>query len=249
MDSWAAEAGQLLAFALRPKLRPADDADYAELVRRFAERQDFADCARNTAGGLGLRILAVSERAGVVVGAMEDSPFAVRITDYARDAAGDSRVGVRVLHGLAHLAIAASCFPRPADLDDPDRIARVSVEAIDALLRQLCERLDEQHADVNVDAPVDEPLLERAWRDFQRRSPVIGTDDGRAGSRATQQVITRALKWLVEQGMMTAVSSDGGGTFRSTERYRVHVKQLAAHEAWAELRRTLRADEELTVDV
>ena len=29
MDSWAAEAGQLLAFALRPKLRPGDDADYA----------------------------------------------------------------------------------------------------------------------------------------------------------------------------------------------------------------------------
>jgi hypothetical protein len=249
MDSWAAEAGQLLAFALRPKLRPADDAEYADLVRRFAEQQDFADTTRNVAAGLGLRILAVSERAGAVVGAMDDSPFAVRVSDYARDAAGDARVGVRVMHGLAHLAIAASCFPRPADLDDPDRIARVSVETVDAYLRQLCERLDEQHADANLDAPADEPLLERAWRDFQRRPPVMVTSDGRAGMRTTQQAISRALKWLVEQGMMSAVSADGRGTYRSSERYRIQVKQLAAHETWVEMRQTLGSDEQETADV
>jgi hypothetical protein len=239
LETWAADAGTLISFGLRPKLRPAEDADYHDLVLRYGERPEFAVGVRELAAGLGLRVLAVSERVGVVVGAAGESPFAVRIADYAKEASVEGRVSVRVMHGLAHLAIAAACFPRAADLDDRDRLARVSVVGIDRYLRELCRRLDEEHEDDNLDPPSDDLLLERAWRAYAKRPPVMHTGDGRAGMRTTQQAISRALGWLVDQGMMTRVSDDDAGTFRSTERYRIQVKHLAAHNAWVELRCTM----------
>lgn len=241
-ERYAADAGELIGYGLRPKLRPSEDGDYADLLRRYDEQPEFASAVVQTADGMGLRVLAASDRAGLVLGAAEDSAFAVRVSDYAKEASVESKVSLRVMHGLAHLAIAASAFPRPADLDDPDHIGRLTVSGVDRYLRDLCRRLDEQIDDDNVDAPADEPLLERAWRSYGQRPPVIGTVDGRAGNRSTQQAIARACNWLVEQGMLSRVSEDDGGTFRSTERYRIEVKHLACHETWLELRTAMGDD-------
>ncbi|MGW1926890.1 hypothetical protein ACWCQ0_49630, partial [Streptomyces massasporeus] len=112
----ASDAARLVSFGLQPKLLPARDAEYAELLRRYREDPAFARLADAVATGLGLIVLEVSPRAGMAVTAGEDSVFAVRMGDYARRASTDS--ADRFLHGLAHLAVAAMAFPRPEDLAD-----------------------------------------------------------------------------------------------------------------------------------
>lgn len=107
----AADAARLVAFGLQPKLQPARDQEYAELLRRYREDPPFARLADAVAAGLGLVVLEVSPRAGMAVTAAEDSVFAVRMGDYARRTSADG--GDRFLHGLAHLAVAAMAFPGP----------------------------------------------------------------------------------------------------------------------------------------
>lgn len=138
----AADAARLVAFGLQPKLQPARDQEYGELLRRYREDPAFARLADAVAAGLGLVVLEVSPRAGMAVTAAEDSVFAVRMGDYARRTAADSVD--RFLHGLAHLAVAAMAFPRPEDLADDGYIGRVSVNGVDAFVRQACRRLEER---------------------------------------------------------------------------------------------------------
>ena len=66
---------RLLAFGMRPKLNPSRDLTYAELVKRFAEDGSFRELTEAIADGLGLSVLAVSSRTGVVLGPGEGSGF------------------------------------------------------------------------------------------------------------------------------------------------------------------------------
>ncbi|MFF1631026.1 hypothetical protein ACFVXV_37635, partial [Streptomyces sp. NPDC058272] len=61
----AADAARLVAFGLQPKLQPARDQEYAELLRRYREDPPFARLADAVAAGLGLVVLEVSPRAGM----------------------------------------------------------------------------------------------------------------------------------------------------------------------------------------
>jgi hypothetical protein len=89
-----ADASRLVAFALRPRLRPARDETYAELVSRFRHDDGFAELVKAICLGLDLVILDADDRHGLVVASSEDSVFAVRMTDYARRTGGEA-----TLHG------------------------------------------------------------------------------------------------------------------------------------------------------
>jgi hypothetical protein len=227
-------AAQLVAYGLRPKLRPLEDADYLELVRRYRQQDSFARAVQAVANGMGLDVLDVTEAAGAVLGAREDSPFAIRLEDYYRRAK-ETQTRRRVLHGLAQLAVAACCFPRPDDLEDPEHAPRVAVNEVDEYLRDLCRRLDERFAAEGLDPPADQPEMERAWRMYARQPEAAATGDRRAHEGATRQVITKAFDALIEQGQMRKVSDDYGGTYRPTPAYRIHVRELSREDIWFEL--------------
>ncbi len=156
----AADAARLVAFGLQPKLLPARDQEYADLLRRYREDPPFARLAdavgrrprTGRPGGVPAR--------GMAVTAAEDSVFAVRMGDYARRAATDS--GDRFLHGLAHLAVAAMAYPRPEDLADDGYIGRVTVNGVDAFVRQACRRLEERRRS-RARTPT-RPPTRRVWR-------------------------------------------------------------------------------------
>lgn len=59
----AADAARLVSFGLQPRLQPARDAEYGELLRRYREDPPFARLADAVATGLGLIVLEVSDRA------------------------------------------------------------------------------------------------------------------------------------------------------------------------------------------
>ncbi|MFE9475458.1 hypothetical protein ACFYOR_31105 [Streptomyces griseofuscus] len=231
----AADAARLVAYGLQPKLQPARDQDYTELLRRYREDPAFARLADAVATGLGLIVLEVSPRAGMAVAAAEDSVFAVRMGDYARRTTADS--GDRFLHGLAHLAVAALAFPRPEDLADDGYIGRVTVNGVDAFVRQACRRLEERAEEQgeNTDPATDAPGLEAAWRIWARRSATGATKDARRPASSTTGIVAKALAFLTDSGFLQRTGDEGGGTYRTTARYQLQVRDMAGTAAMAEL--------------
>ncbi|MEU9488924.1 hypothetical protein [Streptomyces decoyicus] len=231
----AADAARLVSFGLQPKLLPARDAEYGELLRRYRDEPAFARLADAVATGLGLVVLEVSTRAGMAVTADEDSVFAVRMGDYARRASADS--ADRFLHGLAHLAVAALAFPRPEDLADDGYIGRITVNGVDAFVRQACRRLEER-AELegeNTDPATDAPGLESAWRIYARRSATGATKDARRLAGSTTGIIAKAVTFLVDSGFLQRTGDDAGGAYRTTARYQLQVRDMAGSAAMAEL--------------
>ena len=230
-----ADGARLVGFGLQPKLLPARDAEYAELTRRHREDPAFARIADAVAAGLGLIVLEVSPRAGMALAAAEDSVFAVRMGDYARRAASDA--GDRFLHGLAHLAAAALAFPRPEDLADDGYIGRITVNGVDAFVRQACRRLEERadESGENTDPASDAPGLEAAWRVYTRRSATGATKDARRLAGSTTGIIAKAVAFLVDSGFLQRTGDESGGTFRTTARYQLQVRDMAGNAAMAEL--------------
>lgn len=231
----AADAARLVSFGLQPKLLPVRDTGYATLLRRHQEDPAFARLADAVATGLGLVVLEVSTRAGMAVAAAEDSVFAVRMGDYARRATVDS--ADRFLHGLAHLAVAALAFPRPDDLADPGYIGRISVNGVDAFVRQACRRLEEraEAEGENTDPATGAHGLEAAWRVYARRSATGATKDARRLAGSTTGIIGKAVTFLVDSGFLHRTSDESGGTYRTTARYQLQVRDLAGSAALAEL--------------
>lgn len=233
-----ADASRLLALGMRPKLLPARDLAYADLVKRFSEDETFRNVAEAVADGLGLVILAVSSRTGVVLGPQDDSVFEQKLDEYARRAVlGERRDLEKVLHGLAHLAVAALAFPRPHDLAADTYVGRVNVEQVDSVVREACMMLAGKAAAAEEagDPLEDAPELELAWRGYLRRPETASTRDGRLAPATTRGVIAKALRFLADQGFLAKVSDEDGGTYRTTPRYQVQVRELAAERAFAEL--------------
>ncbi|EFG65586.1 hypothetical protein [Streptomyces sp. SPB074] len=231
----AADAARLVAFGLQPKLQPARDGEYTGLLRRYREDPAFARLADAVATGLGLVVLEVSERAGMATAAAEDSVFAVRMGEYARRASTDT--ADRFLHGLAHLSVAALAFPRPEDLADDGYIGRISVNGVAAFVRQACRRIEEraESAGENTDPATEAPGLEAAWRVWARRSATGATKDARRLAGSTTGIVAKAVGFLTDSGFLQRTGDDGGGTYRTTPRYQLQVRDLAGGAAMAEL--------------
>ncbi|GGO45730.1 hypothetical protein GCM10012287_14410 [Streptomyces daqingensis] len=230
-----ADAARLVSFGLHPKLLPARDAEYAELLRRYRDEPAFARLADAVATGLGLVVLEVSTRAGMALAADEESVFAVRMGDYSRRATADS--ADRFLHGLAHLAVAAMAFPRPEDLADDGYIGRITVNGVDGFVRQACRRLEEraEEAGENADPVTGAPGLEAAWRVYARRSATGATKDARRLAGSTTGIIGKAVAFLVDSGFLQRTGDDAGGTYRTTPRYQLQVRDMAGSAAMSEL--------------
>jgi hypothetical protein len=171
----------------------------------------------------------------MAVTAAEDSVFAVRMGDYARRTSADS--GDRFLHGLAHLAVAALAFPRPEDLADDGYIGRVTVNGVDAFVRQACRRLEERAEEQgeNTDPATDAPGLEAAWRIWARRSATGATKDARRLAGSTTGIVGKAVAFLTDSGFLQRTGDDNGGTYRTTARYQLQVRDMAGAAAMAEL--------------
>lgn len=237
----AEAAGRLVGYGFRPKVRPARDSAYAALVKRYAEDPDFETLVTRYAAGMGLRVIAVTTRAGMVHTALPGSAFDTRMDQYARQVRmRENREAERILYGITHLAVAALAFPRPEDLADDGYPGKVKVSSIDRLVRSVCRVLAERVAESeeSQDPPADAGELEKAWRAYERRPEVAPTKAGRSGASATRTLIGRALTYLVDRGMFhqgRADSEDGENVFRATNRYQVHVRELASTRAYEEL--------------
>lgn len=230
-----ADAARLIAYGLRPKLVPARDEAYRTLVRKARTDSDFAAVVGAVAAGQDLVVMEISELAGIVIGSTEDSVFAVKMTEYARRTGGEGKASERVLHALAHLGAATLAFPRPADLANETYLGRITVEGVEAFVREAATRLGAKAAEADAaDVDHDAPSLEAVWRVYSRRAQTGATGDGRKLSTSTLGIVGKALTFLADQGLLVRTSDERGGTFRTTPRYRTQVRE-AGQVMFAEL--------------
>lgn len=209
-------ATTLLAFALRPRRIANAHDTYAELRDRYRNDPAFARIVDAAAAGLELRTIGTSPF-GLVITPEPGSVFAARTGDYHD--VGTS-VEHRLLHGLAHLGIAAYCYPTPAALGDP-RTVRIAPAKVETETTEAAQRLA---ADAPDDAAVDSDELRDAWREWLALPPDHRTPTGRLAKHSSRAFyIETALRWLTDQGMLTY----DGTQWRTTEAYRMHVHDIA----------------------
>lgn len=233
-------AGRLVQWGLRPLARPAQEAEYRDLVERYFDDGAFRMVVRELADGLGLHVLDVSGH-GVVLAPQDDSVFGLKPGDFRPSS---SKVDDRLLDGLAQIAIAATVFPRARDLDeDPDIVrAPVTVDEVEAQLRQLCERLsDEAHGAPDPNAEDERRGLIEAWRVYMQRLDTMETRDSRKAMRATRRIIEYSLDRLREFGCFTQVGKGAETAWQPTRRYQVMVQQLAGTTVFQLVREALDA--------
>jgi len=231
-------AGRLVQWGLRTLARPAQEAEYRDLVSRYFDDPSFRTSVRELASGLGLDVLDVSEH-GLVLAPHEDSIFALRPADFRPNA---SKADDRLLDGLAQIAIAATVFPRGRDLEDDPDVVRppVSIDEVETLLRVLCDRLSAEAQGAPDPEAFDEQRgLIEAWRVYLQRSEIVETRDGRRGARGARRIIEFAFERMRELGCFTQVRYGGGTAWQPTRRYQILFQQLAATSLYRIVRETL----------
>lgn len=227
------DVSAFLAFGVRAKLIPSRSDAYLRLVRRYIADSNFAIRVRAAAEGWGLSVLDVSVRSGLVVAAQSGSLFEIKMDDYVRMASKENRDREKVLHGIVHLAAATLCFPRADDLADDAYIGRVSAASVDIIVREVCRMLQNR---IEGTADSGDPVsgaseLEEAWRAYTRRPETAAKQN----ATTTLAIARRALRWLADRGLLMPVTEEDGGTYRTTGRYQVLVRELAAHSAFQDL--------------
>src|SRR5258708_36857584 len=102
-------------------------------------------------------------------------------------------------------------YPRPADLANPAYVGRITVDGVDLFVREAARLLAEKTAEAGEDAdpPVGRPDLEAAWRVDQRRAGTPSSGDGRRVPSSPTGIVSKALGFLADQGMLARLADEG----------------------------------------
>lgn len=224
----AEKSGRLVNFALRPRLLPAQEPEYLDLIRDFTSDAHFQQLAERILRGLGLRVLGVSVQSGLVLGTTAEGPFRIQRDDYhALRSASD-----RIVQGLIHLAIGAWCFPRAEDLGETDEVlpARLSVDQLTEYIHTLCEELKARE-ERNIAVPSAE--IRMAWQHVLALGKYADSSDGRRSFTTLAGKVRVALDFFTEHGLFKREGTEGRHTWLARPAFRIHVREMAGHEAFA----------------
>jgi hypothetical protein len=223
----AGKAAELVGFALQPKIARGADERYSELWSDYRTDEAFRDVVDAVANGLGLVVIDAPDQ-GLIVTPMEKSAFTFRLVDYQ---AGMDPAR-RLLTGLVHLGIAAVAYPREADLED-DIVVRRRPEQVERYLRDACQALADAAEHDPEAGEADAEMM--AWRAYLAMPASVRSKKGGYTVHCTLGMITRAFKWLVDQGM----ARESAGTYQLLDRYRMQVREVAGQAALLRLRSVL----------
>src|ERR1044072_3995901 len=138
-DNQHYKAGKLLQYALQPAYVPERNEEYSQLIELYVDDLDFRGMVQQIAKGLGLLILGEPRRnRSIVLAPKPESVFSIRAQEYR--AARGYTPDRRLIDGLIHIAIAATVYPRDADLLEDSNIRStkiVTVDEVEKMLRQI----------------------------------------------------------------------------------------------------------------
>lgn len=231
----ARAAARLVAFAMQPRLMRGAEPDYDALCVRYRSEVGFAELVDDVADGLELIVLGLTDT-GLIVAPHSDSFLRYKLAEFTESMRGfDTKR--RTFYGLVMCAIAASAYPRESDLDDTV-VVRRSVTQICDLLAATANIHETDDAPPS-DDPADEPM----WRIVTTIPRVHRNRSGRIDEHCQQRIVERVFDWLIDQGMANRTPVEG--TYQLLDRFRVHARELAGHDAITALRTTLAGQPEV----
>ncbi len=216
----------LLGKGLSPRASALRDNDYRLLLAYWRADPEFRKLVRELAPMLGLRVIDVLEQAIILAPTGPDSVFAATFTDLRRDLGDISRGAL----ALIHVSIAATFFPTAAILEDSlEDHAELSAtpSRIAALLSEHCQRLEDTSSD---DPDLQEAGMLEAWRELMRMPETRPDGSQRAALGSLVGMVKLVLNQLHDHGMVQTLETAEGETYMPTPRYRLQVRELAAHE-------------------
>ncbi len=218
-------ATRLVAWGLRPTARPQQHEEYRELVERYGQDDLFRQAVEAAAGGGDLRVLHCGPH-GLILIAGETSPYLLKPADFR----GNADVETRMLDGLIQIGIAATVYPRAADLFEAYDLARSPITAaqVQETIDLIVDRLrDAAKGDRDPGASAETQGLLEAWRVYDQKPRVRETRDGRAAHNTIRQQVTLHLQRLREQGCMIDTERAGTIQWQSTFRYHLLIQEYA----------------------
>lgn len=233
------DALALLRIGLDPSRRPAGtDDEYRDLVARARRDTGFLREVYESAAALGLRVLTVDERVGLVLepdGA--GSPFAVGVVDGLMTAGHQSRPDMRAVYGLAVAAAVAWTYPDA----DTARAAGGQVlddEIIDRFLRDVAERIAADPPASGEGDDAGEIVTVRRACDLVLALPSVErTKSARGGDGpgpsalkhdCTRYVVRRTLEWMADAGLLRRRND---GRYGPRERFRLMAASAVSQTA------------------
>ena len=216
------DAGALIAKALDPRLRTGADPEYRRLLDRYRTVAELRELVQMVLSGMDLVLLAADDL-GLVVAPARESVLSARLTDVPNT----SGVENRTLFGVALVGVAAYAYPRREDLET-ERPRYVTVADVDEFLRRECEALATSQGEADAEAAGREDVA--AWRAYARLAAQRSGD--RMGPKSSYYWVTQALTWLAEHGMARPERRGDVDHWILTERFRLHVADLAGNAAF-----------------
>lgn len=239
MNEWRA-AGRLLQWGLQLQARPVQEEEYLALVKHYLVTPEFQRHVDDVARGLGLLVQECDER-GLILTPLADSVFAMKPADFRPSS---SSADLRFIDGLIQVAIAATVFPRSADLDEDRNIARppITVADVEHTLNLLCEEIAEtaKRAPDPAHTAVATGLLE-GWRVWSELPEARETASGRRAQSTRRRYIEQNLDLLVPLGCFQRGTRGDETTYRSTYRYQAQVQDFASSDIYEAAQVLLRA--------
>lgn len=224
--SQATDAASLVSFGLTGRI-PTDGSDYGRLYDRYRTDAEFRALTNGVAEGLGLDVIGV-EQTGLVLTARAGSPFSFRLSDLR-----SMEPSERLAFGLVLLGIAAYAYPKPEDLDGAEPVI-LTIDRVERFMRAAIEPLAKLEA---VDGSI-ESFAKSAAAVYDRMPSLLRTETkGQRKKGCTTKVIEDAFKLLVEQRMARVGPRLGTDAYLLTDRFRVHVAEIAGSDALEALKR------------
>jgi hypothetical protein len=213
------DAGALIAKALDPRLRTGADPEYRRLLDRYRSVAELRELVQMVLSGMDLVVLAADDL-GLIVAPARESVLSARLTDVPNT----SGVENRTLFGVALVGVAAYAYPRREDLEI-ERPRHVTVADIDEFLRRECETLATSQGEADADAGDI-----ASWRAYARLAAQRSGE--RMGPKSSYYWVIQALTWLSEHGMARPERRGEVDHWVLTERFRLHVADLAGNAAF-----------------
>jgi hypothetical protein len=208
-------AAQLLAKGLRPKLAPANDKDYRDLLALYQADDAMRTLCQQIATGMGLAILSVCERGLVLVASDADSRFAYRLSDLRSHLSADEKAIIV----LVHTTIAAQFYPTAECLETERAAPPITERSVLEALKDQCRQLSLQGPAQTQGLPRE---LEAGWKAVLSK-PESRPEDKRRTPGTLEGIIAIVFRKLNESGLVRLDESDAAN-LRYTANYKLTVQ-------------------------
>jgi len=211
----AEAATRLLLLAMTPRITPANNTEYGELLTRFSTDPDFKEFTHAIARGMGLQIYTHVIQHGLMLVPQEDGFFAPRLDSFRRN----MRFRDRVTYGLLHYVLAAYVFPSEESLADDLEVlsARIRPADVARFAVETCENLKSVAANREI---MSEEMIEAYAHVLSLREG----DAGAGGQNNLVAMVRVILEKYEREGLFNVFEENGESVYRSRPQFRVQVR-------------------------